>query len=630
MGLNNQQRKLFSKFPPVTTHEWEEKIKTDLKGVDYGKKLIWKTDEGFDVKPYYRSENLQGLEYLQSIPGEPFFVRGNKKINNNWMIRQDIPVMDVEEANRIALDAVQKGADSLNLCAFEITNRKQMNRLLSNIDLSKTDINFMSSRSYPLTLELLIYEVTHRKIEAEKISGSFNFDPISYLLLHGDFYISKENNFEEAVYLLKTVEKKLPNFKVVTINGHNFPEAGSTIVQELAFSLSSANEYFFELTSKGIPIDTVARNFILSLGIGSDYFLEIAKMRAVRLLWAKIVEQYHPKQKESLQIFIHSKTVLRNKAIFDPYVNLLRSTTEGMAAAIGNSDSISISPFDLAFSEPDDFSVRIARNQQLILKEEAYLDKVIDASAGSYYIENLTHALVVHAWELFLKTEEKGGFIECIKAGFIQDEIEASRRKKETDIALRKTVMIGINQYPNLKESVLDKVGTQPSQLNPDTPPKYRKLNLSRGAQPFEMLRLAMGKFCASGKKTPSVYLLTFGNPSMRKARATFATNFFGCAGYEILEDMTLETIEEGVKAALDAKAEIVVICSSDEEYSDIAPVVVQGIKKGNPAIKVVVAGYPKDNVETLKIAGVDDFIHLRSNLIETLTKYHKMMGIID
>jgi methylmalonyl-CoA mutase len=630
MGLNDLQRKLFSEFPPVSAQEWEEKIKTDLKGADYEKKLIWKTDEGFEVKPYYRSENLSGLEYLQSLPGEPFFVRGNKKIHNNWMIRQDIPVMDIGDANRIALDAVKKGADSLNLCAVDITTHKQMNRLLNNIDLLKTNISFMSSRSYLLTLELFIYEVNQRKIESGKISGSLNFDPISYLLLHGDFYISKENNFEEAEYLLRTIEKKLPDFKAFTINGHFFPEAGSTIVQELALSIASANEFLFELTSRGISIDSVSRNLILSLGIGSDYFLEIAKLRAARLLWSKIVEQYHPKKKESLQIFIHSQTVLRNKAIFDPYVNMLRTTTEGMSAAIGNSDSISISPFDSAFSEPDDFSVRIARNQQIILKEEAYLDKVIDASAGSYYIENLTHTIGVHAWDLFLKIEERGGIIECIKSGFVQDEIEASRQKKEMNMALRKTVMIGLNQYPNLKESMLDKVIPQSAKANPDTHSKYRKLNLSRDAQPFEMLRLAMEQFIASGKKKPSVYLLTFGNPAMRKARVTFATNFFGCAGYEILEETTSQTIEDGVKAVLDAKAEMVVICSSDEEYAIIAPTVVQGIKKENSAIKVIVAGYPKEIVESLKMAGVDDFIHLHSNLIETLTKYHKMLGIID
>jgi methylmalonyl-CoA mutase len=341
------------------------------------------------------------------------------------------------------------------------------------------------------------------------------------------------------------------------------------------------------------------------------------------------VEQYHPQQKKSIQMFIHSTTSLRNKTIYDPFVNMLRTTTEGMSAAIGNSDSISIAPFNLAFTDPDDFSVRIARNQQLILKEEAYLDKIIDPSAGSYFIEHLTHSFVVHAWDLFLKIEDKGGFIECIKSGFIQNEIEASCRKKENDIATRKMIMIGTNQYPNLKESMLDKVVKQPAKTNQEPSAKYQKLNLTRSGQPFEMLRLALEKFVASGKKKPSVYLLTFGNLNMRKARATFATNFFGCAGYEILEDETFSTVEEGVKASLEAKAEIIVICSSDEEYATIAPFVAEEIKKVDPAIKVIVAGYPKKILETLKLAGVDDFIHFRSNLIETLTKFHEMMGII-
>jgi methylmalonyl-CoA mutase len=629
MGITDRERKLFSEFPPVSTEEWEEKIRTDLKGVDYEKKLVWETDERFKVRPYYRSEDLDGLEYLRSLPGEPFFVRGNKTFGNEWMIRQDIPTKNITEANRIATDAILKGADAISLCAAEITSHKHMKRLLANIDLLKTNISFMSSRSYPLTLELLLYEIKSREIDSSKVFGSLNFDPISYLLIHGDFYMSKKNNFEEAGYLLNTVVKKLPNLKVFTINGHYFPEAGSTIVQELAFSLASANEYLFELTSMGFPVDSVARHLIFSLGIGSDYFMEVAKLRAFRLLWCMIVDQYHPKEKESLRAFIHSTTLLRNKTIFDPYVNMLRSATEGMAAAVGNSDSISISPFDLAFRESDDFSARIARNQQLILREEVYLDKVIDPSAGSYYIENLTHSLAVNAWDLFLKTEDKGGFIECIKSGFVQDEIETSCRKRETDIAFRKKIMVGINQYPDLRASMADKIGDQPDAISTDITPKYRKLNISRDAQPFEMLRLALERFVKSGKKKPLVWLLTAGNPVMRKARATFATNFFGCAGYEIIEEATFNTVEEGVKASIGAKADIVVICSSDEEYATIGPFAAAEIKKADPGIKVIVAGYPKDIIDDLKMAGVDDFIHLRSNIIESLMKYHKMLGIL-
>jgi len=621
MGLKDQQKKLFSEFPPVTTDEWEEKIKADLKGADYQKKLIWRTDEGFDVKPYYRAEDLQGLEYLQSLPEEYCSSRGNKTIDNKWLIRQDIPIRNVEEANRIALDALNQGADALSFCAIGITKHKQMNRLLAGIDLSKTNISFMSSRSYPLTLELLIYEIIHRQSDFYKISGSLNFDPISYLLLHGDFYTTKENNFDEAEYLVNTIEKKQLNLRSITINGHYFREAGSTIVQELAFSLASANEYLYELTIRGISIDTVARHLLFSFGTGSNYFLEIAKLRAARYLWAKIVEKYHPEQQKSSEMFIHSTTTLWNKTIYDPYVNMLRTATEGMAAAIGNADSISVAPFDIAFAEPGEFSARIARNQQLILKEEAYLDKVIDPSAGSYFIENLTHSLVVHSWELFLSIEDKGGFIECIKSGFVQDEIEVSCRKKETDIALRKSILVGTNQHPNLAESMLDKISADSDKTDPETPSKFKKLNLSRVAHSIEKLRLDFEKSVASGRKKPAVYLLTYGDITKRKARANFATGFFGCAGYEVIEPITFKTIEESIKSALESKAEIVVICSSDEEYATIAPTVAQGLKNVNPGIKVIVAGFPKEIIDSLKQTGVDDFIHLGSNLVETLTR---------
>ena len=284
MGENDQKKRIFNEFPPVSTDEWEEKIKSDLKGADYQKKLVWRTDEGFEVKPYYRTEDLEGLEYMQSLPGEYAYTRGNRKSKNDWLIRQDIPCRDVEEANRMALDAVSKGADALSFCALDITTHKQMNRLLSGIDLSGTCIDFMSSRSYPLTLELFIYEIDYRKADREKITGSLNFDPISYLLLHGDFYTSWKNSFDEAEYLIKSIQKKNLNLKAITVNGHYFREAGSTMVQELAFSLASANGYLVELTERGISIDTVARHLILTLGTGSSYFLEIAKLKTARYL----------------------------------------------------------------------------------------------------------------------------------------------------------------------------------------------------------------------------------------------------------------------------------------------------------------------------------------------------------
>jgi methylmalonyl-CoA mutase len=628
MDQKNRDEKLFPEFPPSSTVEWEDKIKADLKGADYDRKLVWKTDEGFDVRPYYREENLEQLGYLESLPGEFPFVRGGKTDRNSWIIRQDIYPEEIAEANRQALEAIRNGANAIGLCVKSITTHKQMNELLNGIDLHSAGIHFYSSRSYPLTLELFLYELNHRDITGENVRGSLNFDPFGYLLLKGDFYVSRNSNMEEAEYLLTTVQKRLPEFKVITVNGHYFQDAGSTLVQELAFSLASANEYLGLLTDKGFSVDAVARRIMLSLATGPDYFLEIAKLRAARLLWAKILREYHPEDPKSSSIYIHSSTAEWNKTIYDPYVNMLRTTTEGMAAAIGNADSVSLLPFDMPFKSPDEFSMRIARNQQLIFREEAHLDKTIDPSAGSYYIENLTHSIAFYAWKLFKEIEEKGGFSECIKAGFIQDEIEKNLRKREANFAQRKIVRIGTNQYPNPLESMADKLQPEKVTVGEDAPSTYRKLKLNRDSLTFEKLRLATERFVMDGHRKPSVFLVPVGNVAMRRARAGFSTNFFGCAGYEIIDNNGFDSAAEGARAALATPSEIVVICSSDEEYPLLVPEICSAIKARNPGTFVIVAGYPKDLVESLKAAGVDDFIHVRSNLFETLQQYHQKLGI--
>lgn len=629
MDPKRKGKKLFSEFPPVSTSEWEELIRTDLKSVDYDKKLIWKTEEGFDIKPYYRQDDLTALDYLKDFPSRYPTTGGTNQDGNNWIIRQDFPMTDIKEANSYALEAIAKGVDDVGFCVKEITTHKEMSRLLAGIDLAKTGIHFICSRSYPLTIELFIYEVDDHKLKGDKIRGSINFDSISYLLLNGDFYVSQNNNFDEAEYLLNTGKKRLPGFRVITVNGHYFREAGSTLVQELAYSLASGNEYLSGLVAKGFPVDSIAPKIQFTLGTGSNYFMEIAKLRAVRLLWARIVEQYRPKQAQSTQMFIHSVTAARNKTLYDPYVNILRTATEGMAMALGNADSISILPFDFTYKDPDDFSLRMARNQQLIFREEAHLNKTMDPGAGSYYIETLTDSIAHHAWKLFQFIEKKGGFIECIKAGYIQDEIEKSCRANEMDIFRRKTIRIGTNQYPNLPEKMLDKIQIKPKNEDSASKTKYKKLLVSRETEAFEKLRLATESYVRQGNKRPAVFLLSIGNPGLRKARAGFTTNFFGCAGFDILDQPGFETIEAGVKTALDSHAEIVVICSSDEEYEHTSPGICHAIKSQNTKIFVIVAGYPTPIVDSLIASGVDDFIHMRSNLFETLLKYQQKLGII-
>jgi methylmalonyl-CoA mutase len=315
-----------------------------------------------------------------------------------------------------------------------------------------------------------------------------------------------------------------------------------------------------------------------------------------------------------------------------------------MSAILGGTQSLSIVPFDTFYKDPDELSIRLARNQQVILREEAYLDKVSDPAAGSYYIDNLTNMLAEAAWKLFLDVENKGGMVEAIKQGFIQDSIAANASKRKEDIANRRIVLLGTNQFPNLNEELLNKISfseeeeleEEETYADDDTeyteddemPSTYKKLELFGASDDFDELRLATEQYVTEGNKQPVVFLFNYGNLAMRKARASFVTNFFGCAGYKIIDNAGFANPEEGLAAVLEVKPEIVVLCSSDEEYATLAPEIAKRIKHANPSTTIVVAGNPKEVVETLKNAGVDYFIHVRSNVLESLEIFHEKLGI--
>jgi len=294
---------------------------------------------------------------------------------------------------------------------------------------------------------------------------------------------------------------------------------------------------------------------------------------------------------------------------------MLRTTTEGMAASLGGADSISLKPFDIAYKKDDEFSRRISRNIQVILKEESAFDKVIDPAAGSYYIENLTNSIAEAAWKLFQEIETEGGIINVIIPGKLKNAIEESCRKRDMDIATRKYILLGTNQYPNINETMIDKISITDKDESPG-------LKTYRGAMAFEELRLATEKYAQKNGR-PKVFLLKVGNITMRQARAGFATNFFGCAGYEILDNTGFTTVEEGVKAAMDAKSDLIVICSSDEEYATLGVEAVKLTKAQNANTLFVVAGNPTEHIDALNAAGADGYIHIRTNVLETLTQYN-------
>ena len=447
-----EDNKLFSEFPPVSTEKWEEVINKDLKGADYDKKLVWHTIEGFNVRPYYRAENLEGLEYLDTNPAQEPFVRGKHADNNVWEVRQDIHVSDLKEANRIALDAVNRGATALGLCMKQVKSVKDMATLFKGIYINAVSINFICSDDYLATMKLYVEYAKANGYNPAELCGSCNFDMFRYALNHGTFHRGEQGDLEMAKAMVEYAHAELPKFRVITVDSSVLHNAGSNIVQELGFGLAAANEMVSRLTDMGCKMEHVGRSIVLNVGVGSTYFMEIAKIRAARLLWSKIVEQYKPECDCPYKLYINAVTSRWNQSVYDPYVNMLRSTTEAMSSAIAGADSISVLPFDGAYKEADDFGYRIARNQQLLLKEESYLDKIVDPAAGSYYIENLTNDIAKGAWEHFMKVEEAGGYCQALRAGLVQDEVSETARKRDLDIATRKTTILGTNQYPNLLE----------------------------------------------------------------------------------------------------------------------------------------------------------------------------------
>ena len=618
--MADSKETLFSDFPTVSTQEWMDKITVDLKGADYEKRLVWKTNEGFKVKPFYRREDLEGLKTTEGLPGQYPYLRGNKKDDNTWFIRQDIRVENPEEANAKALDLLNKGIDSLG---FKIKGKdvseELIHTLLKDICCDCIELNFSTCQQQTVKLARLVTQYFREKGYApEKVQGSFNFDPIGKMLEKGKDRSELIPTAKELIEILAPY----PLFRCMAVNSLQLNNAGAYIYQELGYALAWGNQYLACLTEAGVPVDTAAQKIKFNFGISSNYFMEIAKFRAARLLWANIVNEYKPACTDSCQLMAHAETSHFNLTLFDAHVNLLRTQTEAMSAALAGVDSITVAPFDLAYESPNDFSERIARNQQLLLKEEAHLNRIVDPAAGSYYIENLTVSIAKQAWELFLQVEEEGGMIAEVKAGHVQETVNSSNKARHEAVSKRKEILLGTNQYPNFTEIAGEKSPSAPTcccnSKNEQDDQEFASLNTDRAASEFEALRLQTER---SGKR-PKAFMLTIGNLAMRQARAQFSCNFLACAGYEVIDNLGFPSVEEGVKAAINAQADIIVLCSSDDEYAEYA---IPAFQEVNGRALFIVAGAPAC-MDELKAAGIENFIHVRCNVLETLREYNKKL----
>lgn len=611
--MAEKKEKLFDQFPAVSTEEWKAKVEADLKGVPFDKKLVWRTNEGFNVQPMYRAEDIADLKTTDSLPGEYPFVRGTRD-NNNWLTRQEIIAETPVQANEIACDVLNKGVNSLGFSVSEPTI-ETIETLLKGIDLASVEINFNCCMSKAVELTKVLVEYIKKNNAADTFHGSIDYNPLRGALRHGREIPA--DAVVNAVALINAA-KDVKGLRVIAVDSVMFNTAGAYIYQELGYALAWGAEWLTALTEAGVSATEAGCRIKFNMGISSNYFMELAKFRAARMLWAQIVEQYKPECKCACKMMAHAATSKFNQTIYDAHVNLLRSQTEAMSAALAGVDSITVVPFDTPYKTPDAFSERIARNQQFLLKEESHLDKVVDPAGGSYYVETLTVSIAKEAWKLFLEVQENGGFFAMVNEGKIQSAVNESSKKRHSDMARRKEILLGTNQFPNFNEMAAEKIEKTEGQCgcgcNAQNNPE-KSLSMKRQASDFEALRLST----EHASNRPKVFMLTIGNLAMRLARAQFSSNFFGCAGYEIIDNIGFDTVQAGLDAAREKNADIIVLCSSDDEYATYAP---EAFKAIDGKAEFVVAGAPAC-MEELQAQGITNFIHVRSNVLETLQAFN-------
>lgn len=624
--MSENKLNLLADFPAVSAKAWKDKIIADLKGADFDKKLVWRTPEGFNVQPFYRTEDLKGLKTTASAPGQFPYVRGTRT-NNEWAIRQNIcACKNARKANAKAIEVLNKGITSLGFCLNkEKLTYNFIKTLLNGVNAEAVAINFsICACAAPKLANILVRYYGRMGYNTKNLIGSINVDPIKNMLLKGKA-LTRE---QVATKIAETVKaaKALVNYRVVGVNSVVLNNSGAYAAQELAYALAWGAEYMTILTEAGVANYKAANAIRFNMGIGGNYFMEIAKFRAGRMLWAKIVEAYKAPifttaLRNAAKMNVSAETSRFNMTIFDAYVNLLRTQTETMSAAIAGVDEITVTPFDATYEQPTDFSERIARNQQLLLKEEAHFDKVVDPAAGSYYLENLTASIAAEAWKQFLAIQEQGGMYDMVINGKVQEHMQANLNTRLADVAKRKEVLLGSNQFPNFTEKAGKKIKLEGKTCGckGSCEPQIATLPIARAAEQFEQLRLET----EGAKKQPVAFMLTIGNLAMRIARAQFSCNFLACAGYKVIDNNGFATVAEGIKAARKAKADIIVLCSSDDEYATLAP---QAWKKlQNAKETFIVAGAPACMAD-LQALGIQNFINVRSNVLETLKSLNQQL----
>ncbi len=704
--MKNDQDSLFSEFEKSSFDQWKEAAVELLKGKPYEKAMLTQTYEGIELKPIYTMADLENLPAKDTYPGFPPYVRGTRAegyITKPWDICQEIAAGHPKTFNEIVLRDLYSGQTAIGIVldkasrtgidpdegeglpigkrGMSLSTLEDVEMLLKHIVLEVLPL-YINTGSNPLpVISLLGAYMKKNRFEFSGLKGCIGSDPLGELAAEGSLPLSLEKAYELMAQHTSWAAENAPDLRTILVEGHVYHGGGGDSVQELAYALATGAEYIGEMLERGLDIERIAGKISFAFSLGSNFFMEIAKLRAARMLWSQIVKAFGGNA-ASQKMFIHAKTSSWTKTVYDPYVNMLRNASEAFAGAIGGVDSMHVASFDEPIREADEFSRRISRNVQSILQDECHFTQPIDPAGGSWYIEALTQQVAEKAWSLFQEISGSGGVHAALKAGRLQKAVEDKYEEKFAAIAKRTHVWVGTNMYPNLSEEKLAAASTDYDRLKKlriREVQNYRlskdmfmlqdaliELNIAaeglvekgieaalagatlgdiseitsggaaaeeriepvkqqRGAERFEKLRMRSEEIRASRKNGLKVFLLNMGPIPQHKGRADFSTGFFEVGGFEVLKNNGFESTDEAVEAALASSADIGVICSTDDTYPELVPAIATKIKAAKPELKLILAGKPPKELEAeYRAAGVDRFIFLGANCYDILLGLQK------
>ncbi len=644
---NENVSQLFTDFQAATPADWRKAAEAFLGGAPFEKKLITRTPEGIDLQPIYTAEDTAALSEMW--PGLPPFVRGSDPLgqrNEGWHICQEPDGANLKAYNAALLHDLQQGQNAVSLPLHPairrgldpaigtegrgliLTDTEAVSQALAGVDLSAVPLFAQAGVAALPTVQLLTAWLKQQGRPATDLHGAVMADPIGELVSAGSLPAGLEKAYDDMAQLMRWVQSEGLALGTIGVQAGAWAEAGANAVQELGFGLATGVEYLRAMDQRSVGVEESGPRFLFTYALGSNLFMEIAKLRAARLLWARAVGAAGGSSDAQMMI-CHGRTTRWNKTVLDVHVNLLRTTTEAFAGIVGGCNGLQVGAFDECVRPSDEFSRRLARNIQIILAEECQLGRVVDPSGGSWYIETLTQQLADKAWTLFQEAERRGGMAATLKEGWPQSLVEktASDRLRATET--RRDGIIGTNLHPSLGEQLPD-IKTAPAAPTASVEGGVKPLMPRRRAEPFEELRRRTESHLASTGKRPQVYLATFGPRKQHAARADFSAGFFAAGGFGTIRGKSSDTAEDAAQAALAAGAPIVVLCSTDDTYPTLVPPCVKILKASPKPPLVVLAGAPAtpELKAQFEAAGVDEFIHIRANCAQLLSTFLTQLGL--